>query len=950
MATEHENGVRGRTRDKRSENVARARRYLQGESLAGAEVADLARRLGAAGRFNYARRVAAKALQAPEDAAVRAKLVAQYARGCSADHNLRGQYILTRAMTLLEEVTELATTTDAELLSIAGRLQQRLWELEAQKDHVVRALGYFLRAYEHSRGRRQGEAGVHAAFLLDVLTHTESREVNKAGAHMERAATGDQARQIRSHLVETLPALLHGKRQRRLARDWRFHVTVAEAFFGLKRYDEAARWLEQAAGLRASGQQVEAAARHLAMLARLQGEASETTPLEQGPAWRCLHALLGNDSDVLPASVMGKIGLALSGGGFRAALFHVGVLARLAELDVLRGVEVISCVSGGSIVGAHYYLEVRKLLQEKRDAEITREDYIAIVQRLERDLLAGIQKNIRMHVAADALALLRVLFDRDYSRTVRAGELYEREIYARVDDDKERRLRLLKIVPLGSSPRFHPRHDNWKRRAKVPSLIINATTLNTGHNWQFTTTWMGEPPSGIPREVDSNERLRRLYWHQAPAPHADISIGKAVTASACVPGLFEPVTLSGLYPARTVRLVDGGVHDNQGIGGILDEHCKIVLVSDASGQMETLREPDTNFYTVLARSDNIARVHIRAAEYDGLVTRRRTALLHNLMFLHLKKDLDVKPVNWIGAEEPTETPVAPGGDGRAFYGIPKKLQERLAAIRTDLDSFCDQEAYALMLSGYLMTKHEFPRRIEGFAKDAPSLDWRFRALEPALVEKAEPHHGELQRVLDVARFVSFKIWRMAPGLLAACLLLAGIAPAGLWLWARDNGFLAGELPPAAVVVAFGLCYVSVRLVLRSERCLPTPVPELLGFALYVSMLLVIVEILWYTRLLWLDWTGFAIGTGPTSWVIAVLSAFSGLVAILVVFFLSVYLVTLLLRNGKSWSEVTLNLGFLFFLPLANLHLLTYDRWYLWRGRVPAAHSEVETPVRGSPAR
>src|SRR5205823_6969702 len=112
----------------------------------------------------------------------------------------------------------------------------------------------------------------------------------------------------------------------------------------------------------------------------------------QSQAWRCLRLLVGSDVLALQSATLGKVGLALSGGGFRAALFHVGVLARLAELDVLRGVEVISCVSGGSIVGAHYYLEVRKLLQEKRDADITREDYIAIVQRIEKDLLAGIQK------------------------------------------------------------------------------------------------------------------------------------------------------------------------------------------------------------------------------------------------------------------------------------------------------------------------------------------------------------------------------------------------------------------------------------------------------------------------------------------------------------------------------------------------------------------------------
>ena len=47
-----------------------------------------------------------------------------------------------------------------------------------------------------------------------------------------------------------------------------------------------------------------------------------------------------------------KLGLALSGGGFRASLFHIGVLARMAELDLLRHVGVLSTVSGGSIIGA----------------------------------------------------------------------------------------------------------------------------------------------------------------------------------------------------------------------------------------------------------------------------------------------------------------------------------------------------------------------------------------------------------------------------------------------------------------------------------------------------------------------------------------------------------------------------------------------------------------------
>lgn len=126
----------------------------------------------------------------------------------------------------------------------------------------------------------------------------------------------------------------------------------------------------------------------------------------------------------------GKAGLALSGGGFRASLFHIGVLARLAELDVLRHVEVLSCVSGGSIVGAHYYLEVRALLQSKTDREITAQDYIDIIKRIEKNFLKGVQKDLRNRLFAGWIANLRSVFQPGYTRTTYLGELFERHLYA----------------------------------------------------------------------------------------------------------------------------------------------------------------------------------------------------------------------------------------------------------------------------------------------------------------------------------------------------------------------------------------------------------------------------------------------------------------------------------------------------------------------------------------
>ena len=44
------------------------------------------------------------------------------------------------------------------------------------------------------------------------------------------------------------------------------------------------------------------------------------------------------------------MGMALSGGGFRATLFHLGALRRLNELNILREIDTFSSVSGGSII------------------------------------------------------------------------------------------------------------------------------------------------------------------------------------------------------------------------------------------------------------------------------------------------------------------------------------------------------------------------------------------------------------------------------------------------------------------------------------------------------------------------------------------------------------------------------------------------------------------------
>ena len=53
-----------------------------------------------------------------------------------------------------------------------------------------------------------------------------------------------------------------------------------------------------------------------------------------------------------------RLGLALSGGGFHASFFHIGVLGRQVELNLLRPIELISTVSSGSIIGVLHCLHL----------------------------------------------------------------------------------------------------------------------------------------------------------------------------------------------------------------------------------------------------------------------------------------------------------------------------------------------------------------------------------------------------------------------------------------------------------------------------------------------------------------------------------------------------------------------------------------------------------------
>jgi NTE family protein len=259
-----------------------------------------------------------------------------------------------------------------------------------------------------------------------------------------------------------------------------------------------------------------------------------------------------------------KIALALSGGGFRATVFHLGVIARLAEEDRLEEVTFLSTVSGGSLcVGLVLGLNglvwpksadyIQKVLPEARRLLTTVDVQAALIRRV-----VGSLGDIFGTRADDLSALMQKYWG----------------ITARLPDLPEK-----------------------------PRWIINATCYESGKNWRFERFRMGDYLFGYSYDVD-------------------LPITDAMAASAGFPGLIGPLELDTSqrawfkYEARPereltldepeqqksyptipiqpafsqVHLWDGGVYDNHGLEGVHDfrygwrEGIDFLIVSDGAGR------------------------------------------------------------------------------------------------------------------------------------------------------------------------------------------------------------------------------------------------------------------------------------------------------------------------------------------------------------------------------
>lgn len=295
------------------------------------------------------------------------------------------------------------------------------------------------------------------------------------------------------------------------------------------------------------------------------------------------------------------IGLALSGGGLRAAAFHLGTLKKLNDLGILKDVDVISSISGGSIVGAFYLLNKDNFHEfYNQFVEILKKNFIArmifsfdFLLRAGLILMLIVLFCLAVHSVGWAIALISVLlvaiacfFYKIFPTTDLIRKQYDKFIYFN--------------KRLGDLP-------------EQPTLIINSTNLDTGTLFSFTKkiafdTSYKYSPYNVKPEVDST----------------NIRISQAVSCSTSVPYIFSPTQFRFMSDGKTLKpnLVDGGIYDNQGIYRITSANSKykadIAIVSDASAPFKK-KYYGINPVPVMRRIISVLMRRIRSVQFQDRI-------------------------------------------------------------------------------------------------------------------------------------------------------------------------------------------------------------------------------------------------------------------------------------------------------------------------------------------
>ena len=264
-----------------------------------------------------------------------------------------------------------------------------------------------------------------------------------------------------------------------------------------------------------------------------------------------------------------SIGISLSGGGYRAATFHLGTLSFLNQVQVSNGktlldcVSVMSTVSGGSITGLRYMLALAK---KENINDMMQELFNFLYHEdLVEDAFGNMEKG-RTNNGTSLIKIMASIYDEKLFHGAVMGDLMDC-----VDE-----------IP-------------------IKHFSANATDFDNGLPFRFQVTET--------RRTDNSRSAFGIFGNNEHRIERDIArqitLGEALACSSCFPSGFEPMMfpddfkvnkLEGAAKKGRFGIMDGGIVDNQGIEPILlaeerisksekertDKALELVIVSDVS--------------------------------------------------------------------------------------------------------------------------------------------------------------------------------------------------------------------------------------------------------------------------------------------------------------------------------------------------------------------------------
>jgi NTE family protein len=360
----------------------------------------------------------------------------------------------------------------------------------------------------------------------------------------------------------------------------------------------------------------------------------------------------------------GGLCLALSGGGFRATLFHLGALRRLNELGLISSASTISSVSGGSIMAACL---ADAMIASPPTVGNPLTNFAAVVTKVH----ALTSYNLRRTI------LLKKAEPWNWGRSL--PELVAKEL--------EEHITAKALTALPSAPRF----------------VFTATDMVFGVDWIYSREKSGDYQAGYKTTgLDS------------------IGIAYAAAASACFPPVFAPldplIRGSELVGGAArgpeadqcrdrIRLCDGGVYDNMGLEPVW-KNAETLLASDAGGPFEYSRDRG-------ALSD--------IKRYPDIMGNQALALRKRWLISSFAGGQGP------GGKPGLTGTYWDTGLYRAYYpngdalGYSKDVATLIAHVRTDLDSFSDGEARILENHGYLIADIGIKIRVPKLYASAPDM-------------------------------------------------------------------------------------------------------------------------------------------------------------------------------------------------------------------------------------